>query len=52
MRNDDACSSRRHRHVAYDEKRGRAEAETATPAAQLLLSNLDPKRLLIGHTKG
>jgi hypothetical protein len=23
-----------------------------TPAAQLLLSNLDPKRLLIGHTKG
>jgi hypothetical protein len=51
MRNDDACSSRRHRHVAY-EKRGRAEAETAMPAAQLLLSNLDPKRLLIGHTKG
>jgi hypothetical protein len=27
------------------------EAKKATPAAQLLLSNLDPKRLLIGHTK-
>jgi hypothetical protein len=28
------------------------EAQKDTPAAQLLLSNLDPKRLLIGHTKG
>ena len=28
------------------------EAKKETPAAQLLLSNLDPKRLLIGHTKG
>jgi hypothetical protein len=28
------------------------EAQKDTPAAQLLLSNLDPKRLLIDHTKG
>jgi hypothetical protein len=28
------------------------EARPATPAATLLLGNLDPKRLLIGHAKG